>query len=447
MNRTTSIITSILLSTLIVDTITANVYDLISKELASSLGVAFFIVNSAILLGSELFLLLGFVKHKTGRIRTADLAFDKLYRLVIVIQIILIAIFVFMSIQIVLTSQYFIVWIIVGLIISSIPFYVSFGLLAKRFFIWYRSNKRNLIVFLYCLGVPSTLVGTALIDIGLYVLFLDSPMVIESSRAHPQNERSTTSHSFPMKEVSDRLLGLATVILIIDYILLWTASAVLLFQYSRRLGKSTIYWMIIFLPLAFTLIGIFPTLLGVSTADFPFFEQDMILFRIITTLAVIGGALLFGAAFFTIAKTTRRIKQDSVSDYLNLAGFGIALMIITIVGGLVLIPYPPFAIAASFTAPLASYLFYIGVYSSAISISEDTELRRSIRKMAVNELKLLDSIGRAQMNQQLQDKVAKLVKKYSDKLNKDVGIQPNLPEEDAKQYLDEVMKELDKHRQ
>ncbi len=249
-----------------------------------------------------------------------------------------------------------------------------------------------------------------------------------------------------MKEISNIFLSLATLILIIDFILIWIASAVLLYQYSRRLGKSTIFWMIIFLPLAFTLLGIFPTLLEISTAEFPFFEQDMILFRILATLATIAGGVLFGAAFFTIARTVRQIGQESVSDYLNLAGFGIALLIITFIGGLVPLPYPPFAIAPSFTLPLGSYLFYIGVYSSAMSISEDTELRRSIRKTAVKELKLLDSIGTAQMSQQLQDKVAKLVKEYSDKMDKDTGIQPYLSEEDAKQYLDEVMKELDKNR-
>ena len=180
-----------------------------------------------------------------------------------------------------------------------------------------------------------------MIDTGLYVLFLDSPIVIDPSTARSQSEPSTTSPSYSMKEVSNLFLSLATVILIIDYILIWIASAVLLYQYSRRLGKSTMFWMIIFLPLAFTLLGIFPTLLEISTADFPFFEQDMILFRILTTLATIAGGVLFGAAFFMIARTVRQIGQESVSDNLNIAGYGITLLIITVIGGLVLIPYPP----------------------------------------------------------------------------------------------------------
>ena len=75
-------------------------------------------------------------------------------------------------------------------------------------------------------------------------------------------------------------------------------------------------------------------------------------------------------------------------------------------------------------------------------ISEDTELRKSIRRTAVNELKLLDSIGTAQMSSQLENKVSKLVKEYSDKIVNEAGVQPDLSEEDAKQYLDEVIKEI-----
>ena len=42
--------------------------------------------------------------------------------------------------------------------------------------------------------------------------------------------------------------------------------------------------------------------------------------------------------------------------------------------------------------------------------------------------------------------MSKLVKEYSDKIVDEAGAQPNLSEEDAKQYLDEVIKELDKQR-
>ena len=38
-------------------------------------------------------------------------------------------------------------------------------------------------------------------------------------------------------------------------------------------------------------------------------------------------------------------------------------------------------------------MLLVGIYSSAISVSHDIKLRQSIRKLAVKESKLLDSIG------------------------------------------------------
>ena len=124
----------------------------------------------------------------------------------------------------------------------------------------------------------------------------------------------------------------------------------------------------------------------------------------------------------------------------------IALLVMPILANILYIPYPPVGSAATFSLAFASFLFYIGIYSSAISISEDTGLRRSIRKTAIDEFKLLDSIGTAQMSQQLQDKVGRPVKEYSDTMDREVGVQPSLSEQDAKQYLKEVIEELDKSR-
>jgi hypothetical protein len=163
-------------------------------------------------------------------------------------------------------------------------------------------------------------------------------------------------------------------------------------------------------------------------------------------LATIAGGLLFGVSFLALARSMRQMKQNIISDYLDISGYGMAILILPIIANILFIPYPPFGNASCSSLALASYLFFVGLYSSAILISEDTELRKSIRRTAVNELKLLDSIGTAQMSSQLEGKVSKLVKEYSDKIINEAGVQPDLSEEDAKQYLDEVIKELDKER-
>ena len=446
MNRTGIILMLILTTALIVDTITANIYDLISEELASSWGLVFFISNSAIILGTGLLLLLGFIKQKSENLRTTNSAFNKLYKLVKVAQFLIIIVFLIMVIQIITTSQYSVTWLIIIVVVSSIPFYTTMSLLTYRFFLWYRSNIRNVIVLLYGLATGCLLVGQAILDVGVNSVLLDAPVVIESATAGSQVEFPSSNSSYSMTDISSLFLDLATVVLIIDFILLWIASAVLLYGYSQRLVRSRIYWMTIFLPLGIFLFGLFPTLLGIPTADFIFFERDIVLFRVLTTLATIVGGLLFGVSFIALSRRMQQIRQKMVPDYLKIAGYGIALLPIAIVAGIVFIPYPPVGSATCATLALASYLFYIGIYSSAISISEDAELRRSIRRTAENELKLLDSIGIAQMNVQLQDKVTRLVKEYADKMTSKAGVHPYLSQEDAKQYLKEVMEELDKHR-
>ena len=124
----------ILTTALIVDTITANIYDLISEELASSWGLVFFISNSAIILGTGLLLLLGFIKQKSENLRITNSAFNKLYKLVKVAQFLIIIVFLIMVIQIITTSQYSVTWLIIIVVVSSIPFYITISLLTYRFF-------------------------------------------------------------------------------------------------------------------------------------------------------------------------------------------------------------------------------------------------------------------------------------------------------------------------
>jgi hypothetical protein len=65
---------------------------------------------------------------------------------------------------------------------------------------------------------------------------------------------------------------------------------------------------------------------------------------------------------------------------------------------LVLVPYPPFGLVTVSFMGLASYLFYLGIYSASVSVSEDLKRRQSIRTVAIREsTKFLDSIGTAEI--------------------------------------------------
>jgi hypothetical protein len=83
------------------------------------------------------------------------------------------------------------------------------------------------------------------------------------------------------------------------------------------------------------------------------------------------------------------------------------------------------------------------MYYSAISISQDSSLRRLIRKSTVQ---LLDNIGPAQMTEELLARIKKLVLRNQQMLEDEVGISSELNEINLKEDMELVMKELRKNK-
>jgi len=153
------------------------------------------------------------------------------------------------------------------------------------------------------------------------------------------------------------------------------------------------------------------------------------------------GGVLFGVAFWLVA---RHLKNDRVKGYLIISAYGMTLLFTANQPtALLLVPYPPFGLVTICFMGLASYLLYLGIYSSALSVSEDARLRQTIRKMALNESQnFLDDIGTAEMEQEIQKKVLKFSKKTKDLMEYETGISTSDDEDDIKRYLEEVLIEL-----
>ena len=106
---------------------------------------------------------------------------------------------------------------------------------------------------------------------------------------------------------------------------------------------------------------------------------------------------MFAIPYFLVS---RKINDPKVRNYLKLTSIGLILLFLSIqISSLPLLPYPPFGLISISFLGLSSYLILIGIYGSAISVSEDSMLRKSIRKLIIKETKLLDSIATAQMEQ------------------------------------------------
>jgi hypothetical protein len=231
---------------------------------------------------------------------------------------------------------------------------------------------------------------------------------------------------------------------IASFILTWIATVIILHSYSRRLGRAK-YWILVSIPLVYFLSQFQFVFVDLFTS---FRVSQPILFGIVYTLFFdatipVGGALS-GVAFWSVARNTGR---NIVRRYMMISAYGMMLLFSSSQDtGLVLTPYPPFGLVTVSFFGLSSFLVFIGIYSSAVSVSEDSELRKSIRRYAIQESRLLDSIGMAQMERQIEKNVLAFTKRNQYTMMEETGIQSSLSETDVKEYLEQVMKEVRKQK-
>ena len=191
------------------------------------------------------------------------------------------------------------------------------------------------------------------------------------------------------------------------FVLYWIAIALLLREYSRKLGRIK-FWTIISLPLVSFLAG--------SIFVSPDYRHSLLYDALLRPITLTAGGILFAVTFLIMARsmkhTTTRptLHHNTLAYYLTISAYGTVLIVVAVTSPVIYAPYPPFATVAWSFVGLSSYLYSLGFYFSAISIAQDTKLRQSIRDMAIKESKLLDSIGTAQMEQQIQKKVLKIAR-------------------------------------
>jgi hypothetical protein len=127
-----------------------------------------------------------------------------------------------------------------------------------------------------------------------------------------------------------------------------------------------------------------------------------------------------------------------------ISGWGIFLIFSTnqaeeqIVG-----PYPPFGVATITVLNIAAFLILIGIYNSAVLVSANNDLRKSVYKYAL-ESKLLGQIGRAEVEIEMQKAVMKITNGEKNLITKTDEEPIELDGRELKKYLEFVIHEVKK---
>jgi hypothetical protein len=222
----------------------------------------------------------------------------------------------------------------------------------------------------------------------------------------------------------------------VDYVLTWIATILLLRPYIEKLGKLK-FWSIMVVTMGYYLITFPLFTLGFFT---PSENSNAMTNILIFSLSAIFTGILFGVAFLSVARTLK--IGTPARNYMIIAAYGLLLFYIAGSALVSQATYPPYGlISVSFTG-LSCYLIYNGLYFSAISVSQDMTLRQSIRKSVMEQSKLLDSIGSAEMEREVQKQVLTVAKKTSAAMADKSGVEASMKEDEMKSYMDFVMNEL-----
>jgi hypothetical protein len=216
--------------------------------------------------------------------------------------------------------------------------------------------------------------------------------------------------------------------------------------YRERLINDIIYWIILLIPLVYFIITYFYQFflakILISYLAIDPITVSIILGAFLSLSKPIGG-LVFAIAFWNIARTIG--YEKNIRTFMIISGWGIFLIFAANQAATQIIaPYPPFGLATITVLVMASFLMLVGIYNSAILVSANNELRKSIYKHAV-ESRLLRLIGHAEMESEIEKTVRK-ISKDKNLLEIDKEQQPliEIDEKGLKKYLDLVIREVKK---
>ncbi len=429
---------SVILSAAIVALLSLVIFSVRQNILTydNTLETLYFILTVAIAWGIGSWFLLGYVKQATTSSGTRRGVFvSSLHLAVVVTQFSMLAIMLFVIFD--RSGEYMTPY--VNGITSGFAILIM-GVFAFKILRWYIKYSRKLIILLYFFTAASI---ALMLASDLAAKFLITYSTQESTPGEISREQFlyrnfeggqlikndiepdyTVSYIVPLASLPAFMIlnnypGLASLLL------RWGATSYTLNLYNRQRKRvnGVIFLILVILPIAIFVLGQSPSLLGVSPEPWtrPLFRGGNI---------AIG--VLFGLAFLALAS-----KGSPVKDYLTVAAIGI--MILTIAFGITNMQQT-FGIAGHSLVLLSSYLFAIGLYYCAVSVSHDSALRKEIRRSARGaSADMLESAGTAEMYEELEKMVLKASEQRTATLLSETGIRPSLEESDVKRYLDKVV--------
>jgi hypothetical protein len=313
---------------------------------------------------------------------------------------------------------------------------VLIGKISLLFMSWYRTSH-DFTILMYFISM----------SLIVFNLVMTSLIVNINLSDRPERLREFAGGSMDLSAGKyDFLAFLHRISTVVSFLSIWLTTSLLTFSSRDRLRKKIRYWVMPIMLLVYFLVSYFSqSILNPILAPLLYSDPILVSLSLILVFSLIKpvGGIMFGIAFWNISRTVR--YEKTLRDYMVISGYGFLLLFSANQStSLVLGPYPPFGIATISILIVGAYLIMIGIYNSAILVSTNIDLRKSIQKIA-RESKLLHLIGKAEMEKEMDKTVTKIIEQTGASEDS-MKSRYDLDEQEIKTYLEEALEELKKNK-
>ena len=422
-----------ILATLVIENVDYIVADFIVKFNASSAGIILFVfISVGYILGQTI--LMKFMNSSSSAIKSRSILIATLHRAVSIVQYVLAANVILIIIQILLFSGYSTINLLSVTFISNFFTASLLVIFALSFLSWYKNKKQSIGILLYALAFLILAVSEVVSGSGSAYLLSQKDQWIT-----PTSEVKFSD--FPDGTFFDIFFSFYRYIDYSSFLLVLIASAILLYHYSKKTSNPKII-LIIALPILGYTSSILDALHILSADTNP----NLFYYYIYIALVSASVGILFAFSFWIVSK---KLPESPVKTFLKITAYGFVLLYFSNNISVTIAAYPPFGVNSLSLLSLSSYFVLFGLYSSALSLSQDLTLRQHLRSLAKNDNNLLSSIGTAQMESEVKRAVGEL-KDVADEHEKELaeksGIETPVPESEIEDYLKQVIEEVAKTR-
>jgi len=423
----------VILATLVIENVDYIVADFIVKFNTSSAGIILFVfISVGYILGQTI--LMKFMNSSSSAIKSRSILIATLHRAVSIVQYVLAANIILIIIQIFLFSRYSTFNLLFVTFISNFFTASLLVIFALSFLSWYKNKKQSIGILLYALAFLILAVSEVVSGSGSAYLLSQKDQWIT-----PTSEVKFSD--FPDGTFFDIFFSFYRYIDYSSFLLVLIASAILLYHYSKKTSNPKII-LIIALPILGYTSSILDALHILSADTNP----NLFYYYIYIALVSASVGILFAFSFWIVSK---KLPESPVKTFLKITAYGFVLLYFSNNISVTIAAYPPFGVNSLSLLSLSSYFVLFGLYSSALSLSQDLTLRQHLRSLAKNDNNLLSSIGTAQMESEVKRAVGEL-KDVADEHEKELaeksGIETPVPESEIEDYLKQVIEEVAKTR-